>query len=204
MDDEMGGKSKKESKRLKELTSKQTFTLREPYGKMNVDLNRLAVLCGTTNDMQILNDPTGNRRLIPIQIRSIDYKKYNEVDKRLLLIEAYNLWKSGYEWQLTSEDVEAMQQNNNKFEEFSLEYELINKYFRIPNESWLIEMSATEIKIHLEKVSMQKISLKRVGMELKRMGFESMIKKVNGKTIQVYSVMELDQNAPKQDNNLPF
>ena len=200
----MGGKSKKESKRLKELTSKQTFTLREPYGKMNVDLNRLAVLCGTTNDMQILNDPTGNRRLIPIQIRSIDYKKYNEVDKRLLLIEAYNLWKSGYEWQLTSEDVEAMQQNNNKFEEFSLEYELINKYFRIPNESWLIEMSATEIKIHLEKVSMQKISLKRVGMELKRMGFESMIKKVNGKTIQVYSVMELDQNAPKQDNNLPF
>jgi predicted P-loop ATPase len=154
--------------------------------------------------MQILNDPTGNRRLIPIQIRSIDYKKYNEVDKRLLLIEAYNLWKSGYEWQLTSEDVEAMQQNNNKFEEFSLEYELINKYFRIPNESWLIEMSATEIKIHLEKVSMQKISLKRIGMELKRMGFESMIKKVNGKTIQVYSVMEIGENTPKPDNNLPF
>ena len=204
MDDEMGGKSKKESKRLKELTSKQTFTLREPYGKMNVDLNRLAVLCGTTNDMQILNDPTGNRRLIPIQIRSIDYQKYNEVDKRLLLIEAYNLWKSGYEWQLTSKDVEAMQQNNNKFEEFSLEYELINKYYRIPNEFWLIEMSATEIKIHLEKQSMQKLSLKRIGMELKRMGYESAIKKVNGKTIQVYSVMELDQNAPKQDNNLPF
>jgi predicted P-loop ATPase len=124
--------------------------------------------------------------------------------ERLLLIEAYNLWKSGYEWRLTSEDVEAMQQNNNKFEEFSLEYELINKYFRIPNESWLIEMSATEIKIHLEKQSMQKLSLKRIGMELKRMGYESAIKKVNGKTIQVYSVMELDQNSPKQDNNLPF
>jgi predicted P-loop ATPase len=204
MDDEMGGKSKKESKRLKELTSKQTFTLREPYGKMNVDLNRLAVLCGTTNDMQILNDPTGNRRLIPIQIRSIDYKKYNDVDKRLLLIEAYNLWKSGFEWQLTSEDVEAMQQNNNKFEEFSIEYELINKYFRIPNESWLIEMSATEIKIHLEDKSKQKISLKRIGMELKRMGFESIIKKVNGKTIQVYSVMETTQNILKPDSNLPF
>jgi predicted P-loop ATPase len=204
MDDEMGGKSKKESKRLKELTSKQTFTLREPYGKMNVDLNRLAVLCGTTNDMQILNDPTGNRRLIPIQIRSIDYKKYNDVDKRLLLIEAYNLWKSGFEWQLTSEDVEAMQSNNNKFEEFSIEYELINKYFRIPNESWLIEMSATEIKIHLEDKSKQKISLKRIGMELKRMGFESTIKKVNGKTIQVYSVMETTQNIPKPDSNLPF
>lgn len=207
MDDEMGGKSKKESKRLKELTSKQTFTLREPYGKMNVDLNRLAVLCGTTNDMQILNDPTGNRRLIPIQIHSIDFKKYNEVDKRLLLIEAYNLWKSGFEWQLTSEDVEAMQSNNNKFEEFSLEYELINKYFRIPYGSWEVEMSATEIKIKLEASSNQKISLKRIGMELKRMGFNSTIKKINGKTIQVYSVMETTQNTNTNHNdssNLPF
>ncbi len=207
MDDEMGGKSKKESKRLKELTSKQTFTLREPYGKMNVDLNRLAVLCGTTNDMQILNDPTGNRRLIPIQIHSIDFKKYNEVDKRLLFIEAYNLWKSGFEWQLTSEDVEAMQSNNNKFEEFSLEYELINKYFRIPYGSWEIEMSATEIKIKLETSSNQKISLKRIGMELKRMGFSSAIKKINGKTIQVYSVMETTQNSTINHNdssNLPF
>ena len=207
MDDEMGGKSKKESKRLKELTSKQTFTLREPYGKMNVDLNRLAVLCGTTNDMQILNDPTGNRRLIPIQIYSIDFKKYNEVDKRLLFIEAYNLWKSGFEWQLTSEDVESMQSNNNKFEEFSLEYELINKYFRIPYGSWEIEMSATEIKIKLETSSNQKISLKRIGMELKRMGFSSAIKKINGKTIQVYSVMETTHNTTTNQNNessLPF
>ena len=100
--------------------------------------------------------------------------------------------------------IHILQQNNNKFEEFSIEYELINKYFRIPNESWLIEMSATEIKIHLEKVSMQKISLKRIGMELKRMGFESEIKKVNGKTIQVYSVMETTQNTPRPDTNLPF
>ena len=207
MDDEMGGKSKKESKRLKELTSKQTFTLREPYGKMNVDLNRLAVLCGTTNDMQILNDPTGNRRLIPIQIHSIDFKKYNEVDKRLLLIEAYNLWKLGFEWQLTSDDVEAMQSNNNKFEEFSLEYELINKYFRIPYGALEVEMSATEIKIMLEQKSNQKISLKRIGMELKRMGFSSAIKKINGKTIQVYSVMETTQNTTTNHNdssNLPF
>ena len=204
MDDEMGGKSKKESKRLKELTSKQTFTLREPYGKMNVDLNRLAVLCGTTNDMQILNDPTGNRRLIPIQIHSIDFKKYNDVDKRLLLIEAYNLWKSGFEWQLTSEDVEAMQSNNNKFEEFSIEYELINKYFRIPYGAWEVEMSATEIKILLELKSNQKISLKRIGMELKRMGFSSAIKKINGKTIQVYSVMDTSENKQDNADSLPF
>ncbi len=86
---------------MKELTSKQTFTLREPYGRVNVDLNRLAVLCGTTNDIEILNDPTGNRRLLPFEIESIDYEKYNAVDKTDLLMEAYQYYKDGVKWELT-------------------------------------------------------------------------------------------------------
>jgi hypothetical protein len=49
MDDEMGGKSKAESKTLNRLTSSQTFSIREPYGVVSVDLNRLALLCGPTN-----------------------------------------------------------------------------------------------------------------------------------------------------------
>jgi len=195
MDDEMGGKSKKESKRLKELTSKQTFTLREPYGKMNVDLNRLAVLCGTTNDLQILNDPTGNRRLIPIQVNGIDIERYNKVDKRLLFIEAYNLYKNGFEWQLSKADVERMKDKNDKFEEFSNEYELINKYFKIPQGVYNEELSASEIKMILDVKSGQKLSLKKIGTELKRIGFKCEIKKVNGKTMQLYAVEQLISNA---------
>ena len=64
VDDEFGGKSKQEEKRFKEITSKQIFNLREPYGRVNVDLNRLATLGGSTNDTGILNDPTGNRTFI--------------------------------------------------------------------------------------------------------------------------------------------
>ena len=44
-------------------------------------------------------------------------------------------------------------------------------------------------------------------MELKRMGFSSAIKKINGKTIQVYSVMENKSNTTTNHNdlsNLPF
>ncbi len=80
MDDEMGGKNKKEDKRLKELLSKQTFTLREPYGRHTVDLERIAVLCGTTNDEEILFDTTGNRRILPFFVYDILHKIYNEVD----------------------------------------------------------------------------------------------------------------------------
>jgi predicted P-loop ATPase len=192
MDDEMGGKSKKESKRLKELTSKQTFTLREPYGKSNVDLNRLAVLCGTTNDLEILNDPTGNRRLLPIKVDEIDFEAYNSVNKTLLWAEAYNLFKNGFDWQITRSDAENMNESNVKFEEFSIEYEMISKKFKIPKEDdCAIELTNTEIKILLEAASNQKLSSKVIGRELKKIGFKKDFKKVNNKTIQVYFVQEI-------------
>jgi len=202
MDDEMGGKSKKESKRLKELTSKQTFTLREPYGKMNVDLDRLAVLCGTTNDLQILNDPTGNRRQLPMLINGIDFNAYNLVDKRQLLIEAYNLYKSGFEWQLSREDVQKLAGKTEKFEDYSAEYELITKYFSIPQGTWNEEMSATDIKIDLEARTGQKLSLRKIGLELKRLGFYSEIKKINKSPKQVYFVQPLSNISNNQPN--PF
>lgn len=203
MDDEMGGKSKKESKRLKELTSKQTFTLREPYGKMNVDLNRLAVLCGTTNDLEILNDPTGNRRLLPIQIDSIDFDRYNKIDKRLLLIEAFNLYHSGFEWQLTRDDIDMMKGGHAKFTEYSKEYELIAKYFIVPRGSFAHEMTSSEVQVYLQDKTRQDLTTKRIGMEMKKMGFNQIIKKVNGQTVRLWEVAEVAETFVSNTPN-PF
>lgn len=192
MDDEMGGKSKKESKRLKELTSKQTFTLREPYGKMNVDLNRLAVLCGTTNDLEILNDPTGNRRLLPIKVEEINYDAYNSVNKTLLWSEAYNLFKNGFDWQISRQDAENMSSQNTKFEEYSPEYEMIVKKFRKPIlGGFSEELTNTEIKIKLEANGNQKLSSKIIGRELKRLGFVQSMAYRNGIKCRIYEVEEL-------------
>lgn len=189
MDDEMGGKSKKDSQRLKELTSKQTFSLREPYGRSNVDLHRLAVLCGTSNDINILNDPTGNRRIIPVEIVAIDQNKYNLVDKVDLLMEAYWLYKSGFDWRLSKEDIINLNINTEQFEDYSTEYEHIQKYLYVPTApTGHLEWSCTEIKAYLERQTLQKLSLKKLGMELKSLGFENMIKKINNKASQIYKV----------------
>ena len=44
VDDEFGGKNKSDYKKLKNLSSKQHFSVRRPYGKVSEDLERIAVL----------------------------------------------------------------------------------------------------------------------------------------------------------------
>lgn len=214
MDDEMGGKSKKEVKRLKELTSKQTFSLREPYGRNNVDLNRLAVLCGTTNDNEILSDPTGNRRIIPIQVNAINHELYNSVDKSLLWAEVVELYRCGLRWRFDKTDVEYLGTSEAEFTQSNSEAELIMKYFRKGTEC----LTASEIKVIIEKQTNQRLSLDRIGRELKRLGYEQKHIRIDGSTKRVYLVETLLQannnfdavnstiKGPKkdEDDDLPF
>jgi hypothetical protein len=193
MDDEMGGKSKKENKRLKELTSKQTFSLREPYGRNNVDLVRLAVLCGTSNDNELLNDPTGNRRIIPVQVYSINHDVYNSVDKTDLLMEAYWLWKEGFEWKLDKHDIEYLGIDKISFEVSNFEKELLQQYFEKGDDN----LTATEIMIYLEAKTKQRLIIDKIGKELKALGFEQ--KKIDSGTKRVYCVSKKIKDEP-----LPF
>jgi hypothetical protein len=171
MDDEMGGKSKQDEKRFKELTSKSTFSLRAPYGRFNEDFKRLAVLCGTSNDPDIVNDPTGNTRILPVEVLSIDHELYNSIDKDELFMEAYRAYKEGAEWQINKEEMAILKVVSDEFEQTPFERELLIEFFRIPQEGETGQrMSATMIKNEIEFRSQQKVtSLKKLGIELRKM-----------------------------------
>ena len=79
MDDEFGGKSKQDQRHFKAMTSKQVMSIRLPYGKRTQEMRRICSLAGTSNDVSLLNDPYGNRRILPINVLGIDHKKYNEI-----------------------------------------------------------------------------------------------------------------------------
>ena len=175
MDDEMDGKSKQDEKRLKGLTSKQVFSLREPYGRNNVDLVRLAVLCGTSNENELLTDPTGNRRIIPINVLGIDHTAYNAIDKIDVIMEAYWLYKNGFHWELTKDDIKLLSDNTTNFIENSVEEELIHKYYEVPSQekkALITYKTGTDIKVRLELASGQKLSKRRLCAELKKLGFQ--------------------------------
>ncbi len=195
MNDELEGLTIQDAKKLKSLTSKQEFTLREPYGRANVTLRRLAVLCGTSNPKEVINDPTGNRRIIPINIDFIDFPAYNAIDKIDPLIEAYHDYMAGIRHTLTVEDIKRLNDNSGEFQGHSIERQLIEQYLASPtgNGGEMVEhLSAIDILTFLEKqTSNRKLNDRRLSMELGSLGFEKKQRRGNGRRAITYEVVKL-------------
>jgi predicted P-loop ATPase len=192
VDDEFAGKSKKEAGKLKELSSKQIITARKSYGRNNEDYPRLAVLGGTSNDNDIINDHSGNRRVLPIHINSIDFQSYKSIDKTELFMELYWKWREvGDGWMLTKSEVETLNKLTTEFQEISIEEDMIKKCFKIPeNETFAGFMTATDMINYCEsRLSKQKLYHKTFGKVLKKLGFQRVNKYKIG---YGYLVMKID------------
>jgi predicted P-loop ATPase len=192
VDDEFGGKSKKEAGKFKELSSKQIITARKSYGKYNEDYRRLAVLGGTSNDEDIINDTTGNRRIIPVSVKYFDFEKYKKIDKTALFIEIYKKWKKiGNEWFLTTKEIEVLNDISNRFSEISIEEEIILKCFRKPEEGERPDFfTATDMLNFCEGLlNKQRLYHKTFGKILKKIGFEKISKKGRGYGYQAIKII---------------
>jgi predicted P-loop ATPase len=189
-DDEFGGKSKKEAKLFKEILSKQIVSIRKPYDRFSEDLVRLSVFCGTTNDEHILNDPTGNRRILPIHITGIDFGKMDKIDRTGLWIECFRIWKENPTgFFLTRDEINRLEEyGKERFEETSIEKDIISQMFYLPEEldDKARELGKEEfnrlfpgdvcstsfIKREGEIGNRFQLSPKKIGEQMKRMGFE--------------------------------
>lgn len=189
MDDEFGGKSKQDAKRLKELSSRQTFSIRRPYGKCSEDLNRLAVLCGTSNEEEVINDLTGNRRIIPVNVINIDMESFRLINKVDLFIELYHEYiAGGNSWMLTKEDVKILNMSTPINEQPSQEQEIISNYVKpcIEGVEKPMMWTNTDIKNHLERETEIKINSYKLGLALKSLGFQKRKMKLHGVVKLVY------------------
>lgn len=92
---------------VKHFISKSEDTFRVAYGRHNETFKRQCVFFGTTNDYDFLNDPTGNRRFLPITITGGGTKNMwdeltdEEVDQ--IWAEAKHLFEKGEALALSKE-----------------------------------------------------------------------------------------------------
>lgn len=207
MNDEYSGKTVLDEKRMKELLSKQIFSIRAPYGVFNEDRKRIAALAATSNEEQVLKDPTGNRRFLPIRItKTINFDLYNSIDKEMLFLQVYRLFKDGYQYELKSDFITTLNDFTTEFEDSSTEAELIQKLFIVPepNTDFVEELTSTEIIDYIiEKSNHNRLSRRKMGLELARLGYEKKVKKAGGSTKRVYK-MKKRENVTGDGSTPPF
>lgn len=204
LDDEYGGKSKREEKHLKNITSKEFINVREPYGRISVDLRRLAVFCGTSNDHQILSDPTGNRRVLPINILGLNHQLYNDCDKEELMHELNYLYKSGYDFTVLKDEIKELNEGSEMFNVSAPEEELLALYMSPARSELLGEwMTATEIIKKLTEGTKYVFSNVRMGLVLNKFGYTRKRIRRGGSVVTAYLV-ELNSTPGADQDPAPF
>jgi hypothetical protein len=194
MDDEWDGMTKAEDKFFKSFMSYDMFSIREPYGHVSVELKRLAVICGTSNPIEIIFDPDHNRRILPVHVLSIDFAAYNSINKTALFIELWKMYEDGFEYQLSHEDIKILAGSTEKHNTTEIESELFHAYFNKPSTiTFAKKLTNSEILAYLKKETNTAMSGKKLGMVLKAAKIEQVVEKRNGVAQRLYYI---EYNSP--------
>jgi predicted P-loop ATPase len=188
LNDELDGLHAKEARTFRNFISANHYTYRPPYGKRNIKRKRLASVCGASNDAGVILDPENNRRIVPIEIFSVNRDLYNSIDKTALIMEAHKLFRQGFDWNLSRAEIDLLDTFSKGYEVVTIETELIQRYYM----KGTIQYTATEIMGQLqEKAPQYRLKVTNIGKALRFLGFVPEKKKINGYVQQVYGVTPL-------------
>ena len=121
-----------ELNQLKAAVTMPTIDERAAYAHFHEHRNHIASFCGTGNNVQFLSDPTGNRRWLPFEVESITSPREGPFDYEGVYAQAYALYREGYRFWFSREEVLRLAVHNRQFETPRLEEELVDVYFRPP------------------------------------------------------------------------
>ena len=191
---EIGSTMRKDMDSVKAFLTKSTDEYRTPYGRAIFHYPRMTSFVGTVNDKQFLIDQTGNRRFVTIPLAPdlvIDYNtQIKPFDALQLWSQIYNIVKDADKsscFRLTEDEKRYLEKRNSAFvKPMKGEYEVLDilEEQQTPEQDYICtfrDMTVTEfIKIHNLKYD-----VRTVGHILKKYGYESKKKKINGTVSRV-------------------
>lgn len=97
---ELSGLKRSDIEAVKQFISKSEDMFRPAYGRVVETYPRQCVIVGTTNEDDFLQDPSGNRRFIPIDTNMAEaklsvFKDLTEYEVDQIWAESYNLYSEG-------------------------------------------------------------------------------------------------------------
>ena len=125
---------------LKSFLSRETFTVRPPFGHFEIKKPGLASFIGTVNESAgIFSDPTGSRRFWATTVTAIDWVYARRVDVNQVWAEAVHAYRQGESWVLTPEDAKNASAINEGFAVPDAVELLLRKWFVLgaADDNWL-------------------------------------------------------------------
>ena len=162
-----------ELNQLKAAVTMPSIDERAAYAHYHEHRKHIASFCGTGNNTQFLSDPTGNRRWLPFEVVNIVSPREHPFDYEGIYTQALALYKSGFQFWFTKEEIQELNRHNKQFETPRLEHELVDLYFRKPTDTELGEFMsvARALQIISNGIS-QKLSAVNVGRAFSDLGFK--------------------------------
>ena len=138
--DEMDKFNKQDIAEIKSFVSTDNVNVRLPFARRPVTLKRVTSFWGSSNQIKLLTDMTGNVRYICISIHSLNFDYSTKIDINNIWSQAYHLYNdSTFKSQLTVKEVEENEKHNEKFMILPTEFEILQKYFVISSKESEIE-----------------------------------------------------------------
>ena len=176
--------------KLKNLMQLSSLNMRQAYRSNYSQLPRIASFIGTSNRKDLLDDPTGSRRFLCVEVEHrIDCSDIN-------LTQIYAQLKSeleaGERYWFTSEEEQEIQQHNEAFYQLHPEEELFRNHFRTPSENEAYEMLSLSDILEILKQKhgslMRQVSMVKFGNALVASGVERVHTKLGNR----YKLVRVD------------
>ena len=162
-----------ELNQLKAAVTMPSIDERAAYAHYHEHRKHIASFCGTGNNTQFLSDPTGNRRWLPFEVESIVSPRDHPFHYEGIYSQALALYKSGFQYWFTKEEIQELNRHNRQFETPHLEHELVDLYFRRPTDSELGEFISVARALQMISNGIsQKLSAVNVGRAFSDLGFK--------------------------------
>lgn len=149
---------------LKHILQKPVVNMRKNHANAVLEMRRYASFIATSNQKDLLTDPTGSRRFICIEVTG-EIDTSHAIDYEQLYAQAMYELEHGERYWFDQAEEKVMTENNREFEQSSLEEQLFYRYFRAAKEDeqgeWL---SPAEILEDIKKGSAISLSNKRVSV----------------------------------------
>lgn len=193
--DEVTGYGGATLRKLKGIVTTPSVDQRPAYGHFVEHYTRICSFTATGNHSTFLDDPSGNRRWVPVKVRNVDYNALQTLDYEGIYGQALFLLEHDHQYWYDQEEIVLLNEENKAFEVPDVTAELISNYFCVSDDThpgiWMNNAGIIETLLPHTKLTLEP---QQVGYAMKKLGYEKRKRKGSiGYIVHLFDGQEINE-----------